>query len=175
MDHSKLHVKIGEAEFVAEGPEGVVQLQYDAWIRLVEMMGAAASAPAPLTKGVEDKANEVGNDLEDDDAALRRRVFDERDGVVSLLALPSGDQRTADTILLCLYGFSAVAGQETVTTVTLAKGIKKSGINVPRLDRVLGPYADGYITKSGTRRGTKYGLTNRGITKARELMKNLIE
>jgi hypothetical protein len=58
----------------------------------------------------------------------------------------------------------------------LLKSLKKSGIQVGRIDRSLHHYLGGtraLVVKTGIRRGVAYQLTERGIAKAQEIAKSL--
>lgn len=183
MSESKLHVRLGAAEFEAEGSEFQVREQFAMFVTLVQsgvipVAGIPASNSEPID-GVEESEPEAPgseNKRQETNAeALARRVFTEKDGVVSLLALPNGESEQADTILLCLYGFQKILAHDTVTTVALAKAVKQSGIALDRLDRVIAPFIGKFITRSGSRRGTRYGLTNRGVARAEEVMQATVE
>jgi len=180
-DH-KIQVKIGGAEFVAEGSEQAVQDQFKAFLAVMEKVGnALPAAPTPATNSP--PANNHNPGLRDQggqpnavDDALLARVFKQDDkGVVSLRALPRGENQTADALLLLLYGYAILRKETDVSIIQLGKAAKQSGCSFDRADRVL--TTSGYmdlVTKAGTRSGGKYGLNNRGTLKAEEILSAIL-
>lgn len=160
-----LRIKIGDAEFDAEGPEAIVQVAFEKFLDALE------SAPTPATHGpaltLEGKGT-VGRTQTErpalPQAALDRafRVDRER-GVVSLNFLPKsdGDQQKADAAILLMYGFQKVLGEDHAKITKLNEGLRTSGLTLERLDRVIGVH-NGYFMKGGTRSGSRYTLTNAG-------------
>jgi hypothetical protein len=64
----------------------------------------------------------------------------------------------------------AVTGQE------IGDGLAQSGRDVPRVDRVMDQaLEDQHVLKTGVKRGTRYRLTNLGLSKALGIAKELIE
>ncbi|MCE9594991.1 MAG: hypothetical protein K8S98_12450 [Planctomycetes bacterium] len=187
MDASRLSVKIGNAEFSAEGPESAVNSQYERWLAAVaaQMAAAAVAPPPPPAAPVVAPQNQAQNPAKGADPAaaggngaqgaaneLLARIFRaHEDGSVSLLARPAS---VGESILLAIYGYTKLRGQGTVTTVTLMKGLRATGVAVMRIDRELGALEGPEITRAGFKRGTRYGLTNQGIKHAEELMQALL-
>ena len=78
------------------------------------------------------------------------------------------------------HGSVWVASTTTPTSWTGAQiidALERSGLGKPsRADATLQDYIDKqFVTKSGTRRGTKYRLTPPGLTKAKEITKDLLK
>lgn len=170
MENShRIKIKIGNAEFDAEGSADLVNAQYEAFIGAVAALPVAGTAasrdpdPGPLKP----PAGEL-------DASILNRVFRSNDGVVSLLGLPRTDQPKADGLIALLYGFDELLGQKTVTGVTLNKAARISGINLDRIDREIVQKEELYM-KAGQRRGTTYSLNNRGREYAKGVIVGIIE
>lgn len=186
-DSSKLSVKLGNAEFTAEGGADLIRDQFALFL---EALKTQPAAPAPAgSDAAQDEAATVEERVEStapqNGAQLftpapngtvpldRVFKFDHRGGVVSLIHLPTTTNANADAIVMLLYGFAQLAHATSVGTIPLMKGAKQSGLNLERIDRVLGPNAQ-YVTRGGTRRGTRYGLNNRGEQYAQELIRGML-
>jgi hypothetical protein len=173
----KMHVKLADAEFSAEGSEEAVQRQYEAFlVALEQARSAPRTPPSPPAAGV-NHAKRDAPEVGAADAALLSRVFkhDSATGIVSLRALPRGENQTANAILLLLYGFAELRNEHDVSIIQLGKAAKQSGSTFERADRTL--LAAGYmdlVTKAGTKSGGRYGLNNRGATKAQELLASIL-
>ncbi|KQW68672.1 hypothetical protein ASC67_08360 [Methylibium sp. Root1272] len=97
-----------------------------------------------------------------------RRVFAEKNAIVSLLALP---KTASEALLLLLYGYQELKASEyPVTGVRLMQAAKQSGLHqLDRVDRAMTPNA-AYVLTAGSHRGRRYQLNNQGIAKAQEIM-----
>ena len=101
------------------------------------------------------------------------RVFAVDGDVVSLKVLPKTEKRDADGIVMLLWGFSHMKNLTQVPAGDLKAGAKKSGISDDRIDRIS--YANReYIQKGGSRRWTRYGLTNPGADYAITVIKGML-
>lgn len=191
-NEQKLQVRFGDAEFSAEGEGSLVNAQYDRFLAALAARPANTATSAAVTAAIHSPerapggAQQVAGSLASEpgdlgisalegselSAALLDRAYRrEKDGVVSLLVMP---KETADAILLTIYGFTRLGSEATVTTVLLMKGLKQGGISIPRIDRALGDLEGQFITKVGRKRGTRYGLTNRGARRAESIIKDLL-
>ena len=95
----KIKIKLGDAEFEAEGVAETVQAQYDQFLSALDRVGQKTATP---NKSSAVEKPPLPGTLDD---ALLGRIFDLRqDGVVALRVLPKGDSREADAFLLILYG-----------------------------------------------------------------------
>jgi hypothetical protein len=154
------------AEFEAEGSEAVVQALFEKFLA-----ASQAASPSRDTKILPPRppAEETPEEEKGEQSAISNRVFaQDKAGTLSLLALPKGENRDPDTVLMLLFGYHQ-KGQETVTVGVLKKAAQKSGVQLDRVDRVLAPYSS-YVTKSGLRKGSRYGLNNQGLIKAQALV-----
>jgi hypothetical protein len=148
----KLRLKFGDHEFEAEGSEAFVLRGLDAFRELRPGHGA----PSPM-------APERRGDA-DWDSLVRE---ESAGGTLSLRVLPEGRDRQADTVLVLLLAYRRLRGQEEVPVLQLTEGMKRSGSPVARLDRALAAYLRQHVVlKSGSGKGGRYGLTNRGLKKA---------
>src|SRR5229473_730986 len=107
----KVHAKIGQAEFDAEGDRDSVRQDYDKFLRAVESRTTEGlSNPGNGDSGAKEQVE--GKDIDD---AFLQAVFktDVENGVISLKVLPPSESsnRAADAALIVLFGFHKVLGQ----------------------------------------------------------------
>jgi hypothetical protein len=175
----RIKVKIGAAEFEAEGLPDLVKQQFDSFLQAVaanptpppiEPRNAAAPAeprddpPAPTPPG-----DNLSPELSE---ATMNRVF-RQDGVLSLMALPKGANAASDAALVLLYGYTKLRDTPAVTGVTMMKSLNQSGLKVDRIDRTLEVHTD-FVMAAGYKRGRRYSLNNRGLTEAERKIKELV-
>jgi hypothetical protein len=164
VENTKLHVKIGNSEFNAEGPQEWVKEAYERFLQ---------SCPANTNSSAssQDSANTLplANPL---DQGLMERAFIVKEDVVSLRHLPTVEtvNRTADAAILVLYGFKRLLKIEDVPVMKLNEGLRQSGITVERLDRYINVHSQLY-RRGGARSGGRYSLTNSGETQADKWLK----
>jgi len=166
----KLRVKIGVNEFEAEGEAEWVSAQVETWRELLSAAPRTPPAGRPAEEA-EPPPDEEG--LGEDLAPKLTKVFavDKRKKLVTLRVQPSGNQREADAILLLLFGYTKLLGQDDVLVGLVKESMADSGLRVDRVDRAIAPHQTaGYARKGGTAKGSKYRLTNTGETRARELV-----
>jgi len=175
-DNYSLHVRIGDAEFNAEGPEQTVTDAYQAFLKAISEGAVERASHSSL----EDR--EGGDDHAPDAETVRTELLHkafkvEDDDVVSLRILPKGDgkQQKADAAILAIYGFQEMLDMEHAPVTKLNEGLRQSGLSINRLDRFIGTH-DTLFRKGGTRSGGRYMLTNRGkrwaADKLREMFGN---
>lgn len=178
----RIKVKLGQAEFDAEGPEAAVKEAYKEFL-LALRPGVQSDSLSPLrgnSVGAADNNSSIdpGNDgeapLDSAEETQSKRLFMiHKDNTVSLRLLPKGKERDGDALLLLLYGYLLFRKLEHVTALELMKATKQSGIQLDRLDRTFARYSP-YVNTGGARKGKRYSLNNQGITKARELAKETL-
>jgi hypothetical protein len=164
----KIHVKIGDSEFSAEGTEALVKEQYD---RFLEIVGNKPAADR--SRPSDQKPNSNGNGIAPPPRDKLSRLFEvDGNGLVSLRILPRTDNRDADALLLILYGFKTQADKADVNSGQLMVAAKQSGLQMDRIDRVIAVHKQ-YVTDGGFKRGKRYGLNNQGVNKAQDLINGL--
>ncbi len=169
METHRIKMKIGVHEFDAEGPKELVTTQFEAFMAAVSSMPAGTPAQVnqlgtPITPVTPGEASQ----------AILDRVFSKGDPV-SLTALPSGDNAAANALLILLYGFLKISGDQTVTGTMLNKAAKKSGVNIDRLDRAISVYQPEFVLAAGAKKGRRYSLNNRGIMRAEEIIRTIVQ
>jgi hypothetical protein len=188
IDTMKIRVKVRDNEFDAEGPTEAVQAQFEAWKALVATQPPTGIIPSQFvapdggrSRAGEEDGGEAGDRAEvplarfDRDHLMRVFHADDRRSLVSLRVPVNTERRHADAAVLILFGFRELRGEDEVTTQRLMNALGISGFTADRLDRPLAPYVrDGLILQAGTRKGTRYRLTNTGVTKAEELLAPLM-
>jgi len=166
-ENYSLKVKLGEAEFSAEGPEDTVKEAYHKFLDALQKSGIPP-VPDSVGGGASDDTGQGLSDL------MEKAFKKESDDVVSLRMQPPGDgsQRNADAAILLIYGFQEYLGMETAPVTKLNEGLRKSGIMVKRLDRFIGTH-DEYFLKGGARSGGRYSLTNPGKDWAEKKLRSM--
>ena len=160
----KLQVKIGQAEFLGEGPEQKVTDAYDRFLKALDTSQRGQGLPVHLaaSSGVTEPVMgwEIGQKLFD-------RVY-KRDGeIVSLRHLPTTANRIADAAILLIYGYMKLSNLDEVPVTKLNEGLRASGLNIERLDRHLGVH-QALFRKGGQKSGGRYTLNNQGVKQAEE-------
>ena len=166
-DPHKVRVKIGDAEFEAEGTEEAVKEQYS---RFLEALARLPSSPAQSDTVA--SAPLAANTTTDTDEALLRHAFVEAGDLVSLRFLPRTENAESDALLAILYGYHVLKSQPQVLSTQLAKAAAQSGVNIERVVRAMAKNED-YWRRGGARKGTYYSLNNQGIIKAKEILKKM--
>lgn len=167
MDEAyKLQVKIGQAEFTAEGSEVAVKADYQKFLDALSLQ-PAPKRQAEISESVNGKSTTALNTTEVG-SELMQRVFqgEAKKGIVSLRLLPSdGPNRYADAAILILYGFSRLLGQREVPVTKLKVSLVRSGIQVDRVSDLMRVHPE-WVIKGGSRIGGRYSLNNQGLAQA---------
>lgn len=175
-DTQKIRIKIGEAEFEAEGPSELVQSQFTAFLDAVSKAPAekspSAGASSDPNSGLKPPAN-PGDPPPSISSEEMNCVFHDNGEFVSLSATPVGDGRQADSLLILLYGFAKLKNEPKVTGVMLMKAMRQSGVTIDRVDRVIESKQE-YILMGGSKRGKRYSLNNRGYQYVEGLIRDLL-
>src|SRR5579864_205752 len=181
----KVQVKLGQAEFIAEGPESTVKEHLAAFLQIasthtIDLQNHAGHGnghsngndraelgPAPATSLVSEiSARPAGQDQWVDSANGAGVFTQDADGLISVCVLPKTDSREADTLLLILLGFLRLKEQIKVKASDLLQAVRQSGIfHLSRIDTVLDRHPS-LVKRGGIKRGSWYALTNPGITHA---------
>jgi hypothetical protein len=173
MMNSKIRIKLGDAEFEAEGTEESVNAQYEQFIAALDRRNivptpAAAIAPKFAENGTQATATPF-------DDSLVPRIFELRqDDVVTLKVLPKGPDKEADSILLLLYGYRKMKNEESVLATKLLLASKYSGVSIYRPAHALAQY-ESLIIRGGQKKGTTYTLNNQGVRKAEEIAAQIFQ
>lgn len=163
-DSLKLKVSVNGSDFEGEGPEETIKEQYKMWLNAVN------SSPSP-PKG----KREPPKDEERLELTSHRAYTQDDEGRVSLVVMPETKNRASDSILLLIYGHSLLNGENAIRSVQLMEVLRQSGLRVDRVDRNLSAEARRFVIKGGNRRGSRYGLNNRGKAYAQDLLDTMFE
>src|SRR5690349_11118313 len=180
MEQFRLKLKVGPHEFEAEGDQESVERQLAIWRDLIASTPTASSpppAPAPSSSTPTPASPAVsgGSSVSQQEREMYGKIFRvESDGHLTLSVLPTGATKEADAALLLLLGQRIYNNEELVTGNPLMVGLARSGMPVPRVDRVFGDYMDQYVIRVGTHRAVRYRLTGIGWNKVREMANELI-
>jgi hypothetical protein len=170
METTRIKVKIGDHEFDAEGPVETVQAQFEAFRDIV------SSIPRQKSEQGKPKNSEVEENTGDPSGMPHipiEKILHLSGRVVSLTALPKS---ATDAALLVMLGQKDFRDNLTVTGQEIGDGLAQSGREVPRVDRIMDQaLKDSFVLKTGVKRGTRYRLTNLGLSKALAIAKELIE
>jgi hypothetical protein len=169
MDTTRIKVKIGDFEFEAEGPAETVQAQFDVFKHLISSCDALNY---PVKNTAAANAVEKQRQSADPPHVPIEKVMHSSGRVVSLTALPAS---TVDSALLIMLGHKDLRNHLSVTGQEIGDGLAQSGRPVPRVDRVMDKaIEDAHVLKTGIKRGTRYRLTNQGLSKALAVASELI-
>ena len=170
MDTTRIKVKIENNELDAEGPVETVQAQFEAFRELVSMIAGKMNPPAPTPQP---QVTVSKDDTPEFPHISIEKIMHLSGRVVSLTALPKS---ATDAALLIMLGQKDLRDNVSVTGQEIGDGLAQSGREVPRVDRIMDQaLKDQYVLKSGVKRGTRYRLTNLGLSKALSIAKELIE
>lgn len=178
MENHRIKVKIGDAEFDAEGKPEDIKAQYEAFLAIVASVPKVAPPPAaavaPPALPVPGQPNHPEQGLP---AEIMDRVF-RRGDTLSLAALPSGEQGPQDAMIALLYGYLKIQSESTVTGTSLMKSAKISGVDLgksDRVDRVISGLIPDYILAAGVKKAKRYQLNNRGLARAETVIKAILQ
>lgn len=157
----KVRVKIGDAEFEAEGSEQTVKEQYESFL--------ASLAASPANGGKKAAEEPPPKDPDTNNERLIARAFKDEGGILSLRLHPKGDNRDADALLMILYGYLMLRNERDVLSTHLARSASQTGLGLDRLDRTMAKN-EAFCGRGGERKGTYWSLNNMGIEKAKELI-----
>lgn len=164
---NRIHIKLGDYEFEAEGPTDVVNKQFEAFQDMVKHLGSVPKVPdAPKT----DQDNESEQLI---DNTAYSRIFHESGDLLSLTATPETDTSNADALLLLIYGYYKLKNEPKITGVTLMKAARQSGVSINRVDRYMDIKKE-FILTGGAKRGKRYSLNNKGMQYVEEMIKEML-
>jgi hypothetical protein len=172
-DSVKIQVKLGDAEFNAEGPEAIVKAAFEEFLRARELAAQAPpSTPSAIPPTPEPNGRRESEPSIPIDQGLLDRVFQKYDDIVSLRMLPSSinPDWQADSVILLLYGFWRLANVSEVPVTKLNQGLRRSGIGVIRVDGIVDVHKRLYM-KGGVRSGGHYTLNTQGKATAERWLK----
>jgi len=184
MDAYKLRVKIGAAEFEAEGAENTVKAQFEEFKALLASPGAQEKHTTGASMRADNRANHepdtVTGERNTELPHGFERLFgvDEKNGrkAVTLRLLPQGEDRESVALLLLLWGFKRKFSEDRVRVTLLKEVLERSGLTVSRVDRLADKaQRGGLVLKGGKAKGGTYALTNTGHARAEQEFKQLIE
>jgi hypothetical protein len=160
MDTCRLRVKIGPYEMEAEGPRDFVEQHYSSFSERIPQSSQLAVVPKAAAGATEESEPATESEYSS--------IFKVEGRYVIITAPPTGDERELEGFLLVLLGHKEMRGEDLVSADVLLYGMRQSGINIERADR-LADRAQGQnlINRTGVRRGTQYRLTSIGIQRAR--------
>ena len=177
MDAYKLRVKIGTAEFEAEGPEQMVKEQFAEFKKMIEPRpsNAGPAAPGAMPNGHRDSGLETAHELPP--GYERMYQVEERSGrrFVKLHFLPTGEGREAVALRLVLLGYRKALSEDRVRVTTLLEALRGSGLPLQRLDGYAAEAINqGLLLKGGTGKGGTYGLSVTGVKRAEEELAEML-
>lgn len=177
-ENQKIHIKLGDLEFEAEGDASSVS---EALARFEALVAArpeiAAQLPRGTAQAMPDEQEDGGEDASEHHGLDLGRYFsvDGKRRLVTLRLHPSGPQRNANAILLVLYGFLELLNEEDVLVGRVKDALEQSGIQPSRIDKAIAPHQRAGLVLRGGKPGPggKYRLSNTGIAEAERLLNGL--
>ena len=185
MENLKLRIKVRDCELEAEGPQTFVHEQFEAFKQLLadmtqksvlsELRDETDRVPSQELSSPPRFPHEQALPKNSPAAALQKLLaWNDRTQQVTCAVIPEGHLRTADTVLLLLWGYQELRGLSEISAMILNRGLKSAGFSQFRLDRIMTPYLkDRLVLRSGVGKGGQYRLTTRGVEKAQDLVQNL--
>ena len=185
MENLKLRIKVRDCELEAEGPQTFVHEQFEAFKQLLadmtqksvlsELRDETDRVPSQELSSPPRFPHEQALPKNSPAAALQKLLaWNDRTQQVTCAVIPEGHLRTADTVLLLLWGYQELRGLSEISAMILNRGLKSAGFSQFRLDRILTPYLkDRLVLRSGVGKGGRYRLTTRGVEKAQDLVQTL--
>lgn len=170
----RIKIKLGDAEFEAEGSEQSVQAQYELFLSALKRETAKEpGTPNPKANGAVEQERQASPSAFDE--TLLARIFELRqDGVIALRVLPKGNDKEADALLLLLYGYRRLKTEEDVLATHLLRAAQHSGVAVYRPAHALAVY-DQFLIRGGQKKGSTYSLNNQGVAKAEGIAAKIFE
>ena len=188
--NNTVKIKIRGAEFEASGSEQSVNTRFEAFMKFLAQRPAEQEpevVPPEPEGGAGDKApkandngsvsgDEVVTSPPPDESldALRRRAYRVQGDTLSLNVIPQGKTADLDAVILILYGRRSLMSADYTMVSALIDGLKQSGLPAERISIVVAGN-ETLVTKAGVKRGTRYGLTNRGLQRAEEVLRDLLQ
>jgi hypothetical protein len=170
METTRIKAKIAEHEIDAEGPVEIVQSQFEAFLKAVCVI------PSHKQESRKSHVPEVKEKSSDPDGMPHipiEKIMHLSGRVVSLTAIPKS---ATDAALLIMLGQKDLRDNISVTGQEIGDGLAQSGREVPRVDRVMDQaLKEQHVLKTGVKRGTRYRLTNIGLSRAWTIANELIE
>ena len=185
MENLKLRIKVRDCEIEAEGPQTFVHEQFEAFKQLLadmtqksvlsELRDETDRVPSQELSSSPRFPHEQALPKNSPAAALQKLLaWNDRTQQVTCAVIPEGHLRTADTVLLLLWGYQELRGLSEISAMILNRGLKSAGFSQFRLDRIMTPYLkDRLVLRSGVGKGGRYRLTTRGVEKAQDLVQTL--
>ena len=164
---NRIHIKLGDYEFEAQGPTDIVNQQFEAFQEMVKDLGKALKPP-------DTPKNNQDNEAEQPiDSKVHSMIFHESGDLLSLTATPETDNPQADALLLLIYGYCKLKNEPKITGVTLMKAAKQSGVFINRVDRYMDIKKE-FILTGGAKRGKRYSLNNKGTKYVEDMIKKML-
>ncbi len=163
--HARVRMKLGAHEFEAEGPPELIAAHFATWRELLGAFSQGGDATGTSRPA-----------LASERAASELFALDAQRKLVTLRRYPGGRTPDADAVLLLLYGFIHVLGENgrSVAVTRLQRALAGSGRADARIYRNLERYREaGMVRKYGRRRGSSYQLTATGEERAAALVRTL--
>ncbi len=171
METHKLKIKIGDAEFEAEGSAETVQSQFEAFKELIANAARKQEPAAPQSPANQLEANLQLANLQLPHLPLEKIL--KVDGRV--ISLTAKCDSINEAVLLILLGQKEQRNNQEVTGSEIMDGLERSGYKLPRVDHVMNKLSDeGSVITMGIHRGRRYRLSNPGLTKALQVAKEVI-
>jgi hypothetical protein len=171
----RIKIKLGEAEFEAEGSEQSVQAQYELFLAALERKSVKEpDISNPKANGADEQERQAMPPRVFDETLLARIFELRQDGVVTLRVLPKGNGKEADALLLLLLGYRRLKNEEDVLATHLLRAARYSGVSIYRPAHALADHEQ-FLIRGGQKKGSTYSLNNQGLTKAEEIAAKIFE
>jgi hypothetical protein len=169
MSEYRIKMKIGDAEFEAVGPIDDVKAQFETFKEMVRARASSTEArPASEVPSVPASLTSMYDTAPDVD-----KCFHLKGRVVSLATYPAYVSKSdTESVLLILFGQNLLRKNPAVTGGEIVDGLGYESRRVREALRTLA--SERAITITGSHRGKRYLLTDKGTERARKLVRDLM-
>ena len=127
METVRLKVRIGQHEFEGEGPQEVIEKQFDAFRQMV----SDTAAIAPVSNQPETTENKGAAEpglpsVEHPSAQQARKIIHVDGELLTLGVLPKGDNQESEAALLLLLGHKLLRSSNLVSADDLLNGLNRN-------------------------------------------------
>lgn len=166
---TKVQMKIGDAEFNAEGSEELVNRQFQMFLDALASRGQQPTKDLPPPPPPPPGGGSGNGDQLPPEVIHQAFIVNGQD--ISLRALPGGDDPITDALIMLLYGYRHLNERLDVSAGELTEAVRASGIPTTRIDRIIGRSA--HMRRAGSKRGTRYSLNNQGVARAELVLREM--
>lgn len=165
----RLKLKLGQAEFEAEGPVDQVKEHYQEFLTLVSKVGSnlKLNESSSVPNGGSNESDPIETSWD--------RVYMRTEDKLSLNIIPDTKFSNGDSILLIIYGYQKLFEKDGVGSQAIMEAAKQSGLRIDRVARSLTSDQSKLVLMGGSGKGARYSLNNRGFQYVESLIEEMFD